>query len=259
MLTAGEPNQVRAMAAVTFRFYGDLNDFLPARSRHAPIRCICDESAGVKHPIEALGVPHPEVEALIVNGAPADFAYRVRDGDVVDVFPCQGVSLPAGYLPLRPPLAHPIRFVLDTHLGQLAAYLRLLGFDALYRNDYRDEELARIAADSERLLLSRDRGLLKRKLVTYGYCVRESEPRLQVASILRRYRLAATMQPWQRCARCNGLLAPVAKAAILDKLEPKTKLYYEDFQRCRECGQIYWQGSHYEHMQSFIAELASAM
>lgn len=247
------------MAAVTFRFYGDLNDFLPAQSRHAPIRCTCDESAGVKHPIEALGVPHPEVEALVVNGAPADFTYRMRDGDVAEIFPLQGVSLPVDYLPLRPPLAHPIRFILDTHLGQLAAYLRLLGFDALYRNDYHDEELAHIAADDGRLLLSRDRGLLKRKLVIHGYCVRESEPRLQVASILRRYRLGAALRPWQRCARCNGLLEPVAKAAILERLEPKTKLYYEDFQRCEDCGQIYWQGSHYEHMQGFIAELATIL
>jgi hypothetical protein len=137
--------------------------------------------------------------------------------------------------------------------------LRLLGFDALYRNDYQDEELARIAAEEGRLLLSRDRGLLKRKLVTHGYCVREAEPRQQLISVLRRYRLAASMRPWQRCARCNGLLAPVAKATILEWLEPKTRLYYEDFQRCRDCGQIYWQGSHYERMQSFIAELANVM
>ena len=247
------------MGAVTFRFHGELNDFLPAGRRYVPVDCPCDGQAGVKHPIEALGVPHPEVEALVVNGAPADFAFRVRDGDVVDVFPPDGALLPPLYLPLRPPLAHPVRFVLDTHLGQLAAYLRLLGFDTLYRNDYQDEELARIAAGDDRLLLSRDRGLLKRKLVTHGYCVRESEPRQQLVSILRRYRLAASMRPWQRCARCNGLLAPVAKATILEWLEPKTRLYYEDFQRCGDCGQIYWQGSHYERMQSFIAELASVM
>lgn len=143
--------------------------------------------------------------------------------------------------------------MLDTHLGRLAAYLRMLGFDSVYSNSYDDESLARIAHDEKRVLLTRDRGLLKRSMVTYGYCVRHTRPRAQFVDTVRRYELADETQPWSRCVRCNGLLEPVDKSDILDQLEPKTKLYYDDFQRCTVCGQIYWRGSHHERMRNFLA------
>ncbi len=129
-----------------------------------------------------------------------------------------------------------MRFVLDTHLGQLAVYLRMLGFDAVYSNDATDAVLAGISSAERRVLLTRDRGLLKRKIVEYGYCVRQTEPRAQLVCVLRRYDLAAAAQPWRRCVHCNGLLHPVDKAAILDRLEPKTKRYYDEFQQCEACG-----------------------
>jgi uncharacterized protein with PIN domain len=238
------------MINTTFRFYGNLNDFLPAKQRNAFIALQLAEHAAVKHPIEALGAPHPEVAAILVNRAPVDFGYHLQDGDRVEAYPQEVVHLLSRHLPLRPPT--PVGFVADTHLGALAAYLRMLGFDTLYRNDYDDAQLAEITATTPRVLLTRDRGLLKRKIVIHGYCVREVDPRAQVVSVLRRYHLRTCVRPWQRCTHCNGLLRAVNKAAVLDRLQPKTKRYYDAFQECATCGQLYWQGSHFSQMTAFI-------
>jgi uncharacterized protein with PIN domain len=204
--------------------------------------------------IESLGVPHPEVEAIVVDGGPVDFSYIVQDGDRVDVYPA---SIPSDTpaLPLRPPIPGRARFVLDTHLGQLAAYLRMLGFDTLYRNDYPDDELALISSEEQRILLTRDLGLLKRGIVAHGYYVRETDPRRQMAEILRRYQLAGTVAPFQRCIRCNGRLRTVQKANIADRLAPKTREYYQDFSMCDICDQVYWKGSHYDRMRQIIEGL----
>lgn len=235
-----------------FRFYGNLNDFLPTAQHSRWIDYAFDGTVAVKHPIESLGVPHPEVEQILADGTPVDFAHHLHSGEDVLVYP-MGFATPAPNTPaLRPPLNRPARFVLDTHLGRLAAYLRMLGFDAEYRNDYHDVALADISASAERVLLTRDRGLLKRKIVVYGYCIRHAKPRTQLVSVVKRYGLTADARPWRRCVRCNGLLQPVDKADILDRLEPKTRLYYDEFQHCISCGQIYWRGSHHERMRSFL-------
>lgn len=240
------------MLRVIFTFYGNLNDFLSARRRNALIPMQLAEHAAVKHPIEALGVPHPEVAAILVNRQPVDFAYRLQDNDRVEVYPQEVMHLLPQHLPLRPPPPTPIAFVADTHLGQLAAYLRLLGFDTLYRNDFDDAQLAEIAATEARVLLTRDRGLLKRRIVVHGFCVREVDPRLQIVSVLRRYQLRECVRPWQRCTHCNGMLRAVDKAAVLERLQPKTRRYYDEFQECTTCGQIYWQGSHFTQMATFV-------
>ncbi len=243
------------MFTVTFRFYSALNDFLSSQRPEGPIVCTLKEHAAVKHPIESIGIPHPEVGAIYANDRPVDFTYLLRDGDHVDVFPCGGLADLEDYLPLRPPAPQPVRFILDTHLGQLANYLRLLGFDSLYRNDFTDEEIARLAEAEQRVILTRDRGLLKRKIVVHGYCVRETAPRQQITSVLRRYELAGQVDPWSRCARCNGMLVTVEKDEVLQLLEPKTRLHYEEFQRCSACGQIYWQGSHFEKLADFVMQV----
>lgn len=247
------------MAQAYFRFHGELNDFLPPSQRTQTIAAPLNGYATVKHLVESLGAPHPEIEAILANQKPVGFDYVVQAGDHIEVHPVSTANEVGPLLPLRPPLAPPLHFVLDTHLGQLATYLRLLGFDALYRNDYDDAELAQISASERRILLTRDRGLLKRKCVIYGYCVRASEPRQQLIDLLRRYRLREAVKPWRRCLRCNGLLRNTAKAAILDQLEPKTRLYFDDFQQCESCGQVYWQGSHHVRMEVFVSEVMRAV
>jgi uncharacterized protein len=148
-----------------------------------------------------------------------------------------------------------IVFILDNHLGKLARYLRLLGLDTLYVSDAADDaELAQTAHDEQRILLTRDRGLLKRSKVIYGYCLRTRDSLAQLTAVLHRFQLHEEITPWTRCLRCNGLLRPVAKEAILDRLEPKTRRYFDEFRICEACGQIYWQGSHFAHLQKIVAQ-----
>ena len=252
------------MIHATFTFYGDLNDLLPAAQRQMPLPFALDGPTAVKHPIESLGVPHPEVELIAVSGEAVDFSYLVQPDDRVAVYPATWITAEAlppniTLIPLRPPLPQPVRFVLDTHLGQLATYLRVFGCDTLYRNDYDDLTLAHISAAEDRLLLTRDRGLLKRKLVVYGHCVRHPDPAIQVVDVLRRYVRRADLHLWRRCLRCNGQLVAVAKAAVLEQLEPKTRRYYDEFYQCTQCGQVYWQGSHVARMAELIQQVMAAL
>jgi uncharacterized protein len=245
------------MPTITFRFYAELNDFLPEDLRQVAFSHSFNGGATVKDRVEALGVPHTEVETIVVNGASVDFSYRPETGDFVAVYPVFHSLDVAGLIPLRPPYQGEARFILDTHLGKLANYLRMLGFDTLYRNDYQDEELSAAASGGERIVLTRDLGVLKRREVIYGYYVRSVDPLRQAAELLRRFNLFDAIDPFHRCLACNGLLAAVDKAEILDQLEPKTLLYYDEFYRCQSCGQIYWKGSHFTRMQELIHHLQS--
>jgi uncharacterized protein len=237
----------------TFRFYAALNQFLPPERRQQTLVYTLAARTAIKHPIEAYGVPHTEVELILVNGEPQSFDYILERGDHVAVYPAFHSLAPDGADLLRPPLPRPVRFLLDVHLGQLASYLRLFGFDAVYHNDSDDPELAERAAREGRVLLTRDRRLLMRSAVVYGYCLHTRDPEEQLLAVLQRFDLFGEIAAGSRCLRCNGLLVPVPKAEIVHRLEPKTRRYYDDFYRCEECDQIYWQGSHYEHMQAFIA------
>ena len=243
------------MPQASFRFYGNLNDFLPVLRRQKAIFYPLNGPVAVKHPIEALGVPHTEVEYLLANGISVGFSYLVQPEDQISVYPTfHEIDVDPLY-PLRPSLPTPPRFILDNHLGQLATYLRLLGFDAQYHNHYQDEELARLSHEEERVLLTRDRRLLMRKIIIYGYWLRAKDPRQQLTEILGRYELNGHIRPWHRCLRCNGHLRPVSKEAILERLEPKTKKYYHEFHICQDCQQIYWKGSHYKPLRQFVEDV----
>lgn len=235
------------MPAALFRFYPDLNVFLRREDRDdGAFQAVFENGQSLKHLIEAAGVPHTEVGRMQANGAPVDFSYPVQDGDRLEIYP----AAPGDGLPPGPP-----RFVLDGHLGRLAAFLRMLGVDTLYRNDFTDPQLAEISAAEDRILLTRDRRLLMRKSVRRGYCLRSLDTFTQLREVLRRYELFEKITPFQRCLRCNTILEPVSKAEVLDRLEPLTRQYYDDFHRCPNCAQIYWKGSHYERMLAVIDRL----
>lgn len=242
------------MGAVMVRFHGNLNDFLPPKRRGREVEARAAEGATAKDLIESLGVPHPEVDVIAANGGSVDFTYAVRDGDALEVYPVGATPDVAPLRHLVPPPPEP-RFVLDVHLGRLAAYLRMLGFDTLYENERDDDVLARIAHDEERILLTRDVGLLKRGAVIYGYFVRESAPERQAAEVVQRYALLGAVRPFTRCLSCNGALRPVAKAAVADQLPEGVRRDYETFVRCEACGKVFWQGTHHRRMQSLIARL----
>ena len=245
------------MALATFRFYEELNDFLAPERRKTAFKHTFNRRASVKDMIESFGVPHTEVDLILANGNSVDFQYIVENGDRISVYPVFE-SLDIGPLVrLRPnPLRH-TKFVIDTNLGRLARYLRLLGLDCLYRNNYKDDELARLSSNQNRILLTRDRALLQRRIVTHGYFVRETTPRLQVREVLLRFDLRNLLSPFTRCTRCNGTIEAVEKGIIEDRLEPKTRKYFDQFRMCRDCGQLYWKGSHHVRAQRLVEELSA--
>ncbi len=249
------------MSCASFRFHGELNDFLPRGQRGQVVERQFDWRGSVKDMIESLGIPHAEIELIVANGRSVGFEAIVEDHDVVDVYPrFESVEI-APKVRLRPPLPDPPRFVLDIHLGRLAAYLRMMGFDTIYGDtnnhdqDFADPILARLAHDEGRILLTRDIGLLKRTMVTYGCWVRSMNPRDRLAEIVERFDLEVKILPFVRCIRCNGLLEPVEKEQVVDQLMPDTARHIESFHRCRECGQVYWRGMHTRRMQEIIDDV----
>jgi len=245
------------MAQSTFRFYEELNDFLAPELRKTTFTHAFDRRASVKDMIESFGVPHTEVDLILVNGNSVDFHYIVGDEDRISVYPVFESLDISPLVRLRPkPLRHP-KFVVDTNLGRLARYLRLLGLDCLYRNNFQDDELARLSSEQNRVLLTRDRALLQRKIITHGYFVRETTPRLQVREVLLRFDLRRLLTPFTRCTRCNGTIETVEKHVIENRLEPKTRKYFDQFRMCRDCGQVYWKGSHHVRAQRLVEELSA--
>lgn len=240
------------MPEAVFRFYGPLNDFLPRRRRQRALRHAFPARASVKDRIEALGVPHPEVALILVDGRPVGFDYLLQGGERVSVYP-RFYSLEPPGPPLRPPLPGPPTFVLDGHLGQLATYLRMLGFDAEYHNHAEDAVLARSAAGG-RVLLTRDRGLLKRGEVVYGYYVRQTEPRLQLVEVVEHFDLAPQARPFTRCLTCNTPLQPATPQQVADRVPPAVLEEYDEFVRCPNCEGVFWAGSHYDRMRRLVDE-----
>ncbi|MFT3895346.1 MAG: Mut7-C RNAse domain-containing protein [Anaerolineales bacterium] len=233
------------MSTAYFLFRGRLNDFLPKGGRGEQITVQFRERQSVKHLAESLGVPHPEIGRIQVNGRSEASSHITEDGDQIEVHPIENGC------PIEP------RFVLDGHLGRLTAHLRMLGFDCFYQNGLDDPQLADISATEERILLTRDRRLLMRKFIRYGYCLRSLDPLEQLVEVVQRFDLLDKIQPFHRCLRCNHSLEPVAKETVLDRLEPLTKLYFDEFHICPACGQIYWKGSHYEQMLKVIERIRS--
>jgi uncharacterized protein with PIN domain len=244
------------MPTAQFRFYAELNDFLPPGRRGKAITHSFRGSPSVKDTIEALGVPHAEVDLILADGESVDFSWAVRDGSRVSVYPVfESIDI-RPLVRVRPEPLRETRFVLDGHLGRLAAYLRMMGLDVRWRNPCGDEELARISASEHRILLTRDRGLLKRSAVTHGYWVREVEPKRQAAEVLRRFDLSRSLAPFQRCLRCNDLLRPIRKELVAERLPPRIRERHEDFVHCPSCERVYWRGSHHGRMERLIAEVA---
>lgn len=243
----------QTICTASFRFYGELSLFLAPARRQTTFAYTINPPVSVKHVIEALGAPHTEVETILVNGIGRDFDYLLQAEDRVTVLPARRTLTGAVGPALRPPWPDPPLFLADNHLGRLARFLRLVGCDVWYEPTWDDAQLADTAGAHGRILLTRDRHLLKRSQVVFGYCLHALDPRAQLVAVVQRFGLAYRLQPWTRCLRCNGLLNPVAKADVWEQLEPKTRLYFETFQRCGTCGQVYWPGSHTTRLAEVVA------
>ena len=237
-------------ATATFRFYAELNDFLAPERRHHSFEHSFDGTPSIKDRIESLGVPHTEVDLVLIDGAPVDFGHLLRGGERVAVYPVFEAFDIKPVSRLRPrPLREP-RFILDVHLGRLAGYLRALGFDSLYANDFSDEHIIATALAEHRIILTRDTGILKDGRVTHGRFVHATEPLKQAREIVDRFQLAGLFAPFTRCIRCNGRIRPVAT----DSLEPDSvpagvREDFDTFTRCSKCGRIYWPGSHFDRLR----------
>jgi hypothetical protein len=244
------------MGQVILRFYGPLNDFLPRKFRHRPLVRPLTRRVSVKDLVESVGPPHPEISLLLVDGVPVPFSHLVVPGSTISAYPhCYAFDLTGLSRVLPEPLSEP-RFVVDGHLGRLAAYLRALGYDTAFDPSAADPELAALAV--QRIVLTRDVGLLKRKCVTHGYWVRATEREAQLEEVAGRFDLGPRARPFSRCVACNGLLAPAEKAAVLHLVPLRVRERQEAFRQCTACGKIFWRGSHYDRMSRLIARLGVA-
>ncbi|WED44021.1 Mut7-C RNAse domain-containing protein [Legionella cardiaca] len=245
------------MIHLYLRFYEELNDFLPLERRKKDFMHVINSKASIKDVIESLGVPHTEVELILVNHKSVDFNYHVQDGDRISIYPMFEAFDVTTLIRVRPEPLRKTRFILDVHLGKLAKYLRLLGFDTTYEKSIEDVEIAERSRFENRIVLTRDINLLKHKRITHGYWVRNDKPINQVQEILTRFDLYLQCKPLTRCMKCNGILIAAPKNEISKSLLPLTQQYYEKFMRCDSCQQIYWQGSHYEKLLQKISLIIS--
>ncbi len=241
------------LVLATLRVYGELNDFLPPADRQAALALPFDRGATVKDFVEARGVPHTEIDLVLVNGESADFSRRLADGDRVAAYPVFEALDVAAVTRVRPEPLRVIRFVLDVHLGRLARYLRLAGFDTLYDRDATDEHLAERSFAEHRVVLTRDQGLLKRRAVTHGYCVRSTVPSRQLAEVVSRFDLRRLVRPFSRCTMCNGELEAADPPDVEAGVPARSREHFTEFLRCPDCHRVYWKGSHFPRLEQILA------
>ncbi|KIC93514.1 Mut7-C RNAse domain-containing protein [Flavihumibacter solisilvae] len=228
------------MKSASFRFHDSLNDFLPWRRKFSVIRYEFYIAPTVKDAIESMGVPHPEVDVILVNKIAVDFDYHLHEGDAIEVYP---VSVKHGT---------PIKFILDVHLGSLARMLRLLGFDTLYQNYYEDKVIVQIAVTENRIILTRDVLLLKHKVIRSGYWLRSQHTYEQTTEVIKYFGLTGRFRPFSRCLECNGLIMETTREEVEGKVPLQVSQDFDEFFTCSDCLRVYWKGSHYDKMKLVI-------
>jgi uncharacterized protein len=244
------------MVTATFRFYEELNDFLARPLRRRAFGCVCAHAATAKHMIEALGVPHTEVELILVNGESVGFERQLADGDRVAVYPKFEALDIQPLLRVRERPLRVMRFIADAHLGGLAQLLRLAGFDTLYDNHYPDADIEELAAAEQRIVLTRDRELLKRRSITHGCYVRTLKPKAQLREIFDRLDLAGSARPFRLCLTCNAPLRRIAKEEVGDRAPEGVLERHTQFVTCDVCLRVFWEGTHWQRMRALMDSLA---
>jgi len=240
------------MHKIYFRFYEELNDFLPEETRKNRFEHHYIDRASIKDMIEALGIPHTEVDLILANKKSVGFNYVINDGDEISVYPVFESLDISDIQHLRPkPLRNP-KFIAAVHLGKLVRYLRMMGFDVHYKNDFGDNEIVNLSLKERRAILTRDRGILKRSEVTHGYWIRSTKVQEQVIEVIKRFDLKNIIKEFSRCIECNTMLKSISKSEIINKLPPKVSKSQKSFSACSSCKKLYWKGTHYQRMLSFI-------
>lgn len=243
------------MNRATFRFYAELNDFLLPDRRKRTFPYGFNGTPGIKDAIESLGVPHVEVDIILANGRSVSFSYHLQTGDRVAVYPVFETLDITSLVRLRAtPLRH-TAFIADVHLRKLAHYLRMLGLDTLHTNDYTDDQIVDIAVREGRIILTRDRMLLKHGAVTHGYWVRSTVPIEQAREVIRRFDLRDQVHPFARCPSCNGEIVAASKDGVYDRIPPKTAAWLDEYFICMACGKLYWRGTHFPRLQATVERI----
>jgi len=242
-----------------FRFYEELNDFLPAERRKVSFRWPFFNTPAVRDVIQAIGVPHTAIDLVLVDGESVDFAHRLKGGERVAVYPVFERLDISPVIRLRPEPLRETRFIADAHLGKLARYLRMLGFDSAYERRFENAEIIDRSLSEKRIILTRSPELLKHNRVTHGYWVRHDDPLDQLLEVLRGLDLSRQAKPFTRCMDCNGGIVAVEKAAITGRINPLILQRFSEFRQCPDCGKIYWKGSHNERMARMISRLPLIM
>jgi uncharacterized protein with PIN domain len=251
---SSRPGSSEACSA-SFRLYGQLNDFIAPPGRESRFTYPFAASETIKHAIEALGVPHTEVDVITCDGRPVEFGHRLAAGEHYDVYPWSASLARAGLPSLRPPLAETLRFLADAHLGALARLLRLAGFDTLYENNYQDDRIEAIAIEQNRVVLTRDRELLKRRGIIHGAYVYSLDPVGQFREVIERFELAHKVRRFSLCLACNAPLRTVDKADVLQRLPPRVQASQHEFSFCEICQGVFWKGSHWRRMDDLLSEV----
>ena len=238
-----------------FRFYEELNDFLPASQRKTSFRWPIFNTPAVRDVIQAIGVPHTEIDLVLVDGESVDFSHRLKGGERVAVYPVFERLDISPVIRLRPEPLRDTRFIVDAHLGKLARYLRMLGFDAAYERCLENAEIIERSLKEQRIILTRSPEILKQSRVTHGYWLRHDEPLEQLQEVLHELDLSRQVKPFTRCMDCNGRIVAVEKTDITGQVNPLIFERFSEFWQCRDCGKIYWQGSHHERMARMISDI----
>ena len=247
------------MAQVSFRFFAELNDFLPEDKKKCSFIYTFQGRPSIKDAIEAIGVPHPEVDLIVVNGDSVGFNHIIKDQESIAVYPVFESFDISPIVRLREKPLRIIRFILDINLGKLTRWLRWLGFDSRMEKNVSDRTIVDLARQDKRIILTRDQGLLKIKEVTHGYWVRTTDPEEQLTEVIKRFDLTKQFKPFTRCMVCNGLINQIDKAEVIDQLLPKTKSKFTHFFHCTSCFKIYWQGSHYKKLSLKLAAILNKL
>ena len=240
------------MREAEFRFYAELNDFLPRDRRRRPFVYRFTGTPSVKDTVEAIGVPHTEIDVILVDGASVALGHRLRGGERVAVYPVFERLDVTPLTRLRPAPLRVTRFIADVHLGTLVRHLRLIGFDTAWRNDLDDETIIGRSLAEARIILTRDRGILRDGRVTHGYWVRATDPMRQLEEVVRALDLGASLAPYSRCLECNGECRPASRREAAGRVPLQVYLVFRDFRRCAGCGRVYWAGSHTRRLDAVI-------
>jgi uncharacterized protein len=239
-----------------FRFYEELNDFLPAGRRKVAFMHSFQGTPAVRDVIQSIGVPHTAIDLVLVDGRSVDFTHRLSGGERVAVYPIFERLDISPLLRLRPRPLRRTRFILDVHLGKLARDLRLLGLDSAYRPDWDDAAIVDRALAEQRIILTRDVGILKQGRVTHGHWVRSDQPAAQLQEIVEAFDLCCQLEPFSRCLACNGDIRPVERDDLQGQVAAEILERFERFWQCHDCRRVYWQGSHYRHLKQRVRRFA---